>query len=144
MLINVLRRISELPPRSARQSGMSLLEVVVTLFLVGILLMLMTQSGVRMFERWQSASTERDIRNQLNALPMQAFVARESQTFETAVQRYVELPVGWRVQAVEGLKYLPSGVCNGGQVSITSPRGQSWDYMVEPPRCDLRTTQDAR
>lgn len=137
----IRRVISPLSSGLSRQSGMSLLEVAVTLFLVSVLLMLITQSGVRMLERWQSAATERDIRNQLNALPVQAFVAREIQSFEIAVERHIDLPEGWRVQAPVGLSYLPSGVCNGGQISIISPQGKSWDYLVEPPRCDLRLMQ---
>lgn len=118
---------------------MSLLEVSVALFLVGIILMLMTQSGVRMFERWQVASTERDIRNQVNALPTRAFIERQVQPFATAVDRSVALPEGWRISASPGLTYLPSGVCSGGQVSITSPNGREWIYLVEPPSCHLQS-----
>ena len=115
--------------------GFSLLEMTIALFLMGLLLTLVAQSGVSMFERWNLTLTERRIRNQISVLSVQAFASRQAFTLDEAISGPIQVPNGWLVLSLEPVKYAESGVCSGGEIEIHSPKGRTWRYSLEPPYC---------
>ncbi|WOR15364.1 prepilin-type N-terminal cleavage/methylation domain-containing protein [Hyphomonas sp. FCG-A18] len=124
-------------PQTGRSAGFSLLEVTVALFLLGLMLTLVAQSGVRMVERWQMSSTERDIRNQINSLPLQAYASRQNLIIGADNQELLDLETDWQVSVGEPILFSQTGMCSSGELVIGAPRGRTWTYTISPPDCRL-------
>ena len=117
------------------ESGFSLLEMTVALFLGAMLLTLVAESGVTMLDRWQLSLAERNIRNQVSALPLKAHASRRAFTLDDAIGADVILPEGWTISAEDEIFYADTGICSGGVVEIRSPNDRVWSYTMEPPFC---------
>lgn len=119
-------------------AGFSLLEMTVALFLMGLLLTLVAQSGVSMFERWNLKLTERGIRNQISALPLQAHASRQSFSLDDALSGPVTVPTGWSVNTESPILYSDTGICSGGTLLIKAPNDREWVYRLSPPDCRVK------
>ena len=120
---------------SGADSGFSLLEMTVALFLGAMLLTLVAESGVTMLDRWQLSLAERNIRNQVSALPLKAHASRRAFTFDEAIGSDIILPEGWTISAEDEIFYADTGICSGGVVEIRSPNDRVWRYSMEAPFC---------
>lgn len=120
-------------------AGFSLLEMTVALFLGALLLTLVAESGVSMLDRWQLSIAERNLRNQISALPLKAHASRRAFTLDQAIGSDVILPEGWAILADDEIFYADSGICSGGAVEIRSPQDRVWRYRLEAPFCRARS-----
>jgi len=127
-------RMKPSPTRLA-EAGFSLLEMTVALFLGALLLTLVAESGVSMLDRWQLSIAERNLRNQISALPLKAHASRRSFTLDEALGSDVTLPAGWTIVADDEIFYADSGICSGGVIEIRSPQDRVWRYTLEAPFC---------
>ncbi len=121
-----------------KEAGFSLFEVTIALFLAALLLTLVAQSGVRMFDRWNTSITERDIRNQISALPAHAHAYRQTFTLTDALTEKISVPNDWQVTPIDQIIFAESGICSGGDIEIHSPKGRTWSYKLTAPHCIVR------
>lgn len=126
------------PPNRLAEAGFSILEMTVALFLGALLLTLVAESGVSMLDRWQLSIAERNVRNQISALPLKAHASRRSFTLDEAVGSDITLPPGWTLIADDEIFYADSGICSGGAIEIRSPQDRVWRYTLEAPFCRAR------
>ncbi|MBO3274598.1 prepilin-type N-terminal cleavage/methylation domain-containing protein [Pseudomonas schmalbachii] len=113
--------ISVTCPGSERQSGFTLLELVVVLALVAALGAIVLPSLLKMQEAWRRHVDLQDIASQLRSLGYRTRL----QARETIIGAdgalpadMLSLPAGWTLSARQPLVYLANGACLGGEVSL--------------------------
>ena len=116
-------------------TGFSLLEVIVALALVSVLLTLTVQSGAQMLDRWNFRLTERQIMNDVNALPYWAFNTQTSFRLSQAEALKRTMPDGWSIREVTPIWYSRTGICSGGEFEIEAPNGYVGKHSVAGPEC---------
>lgn len=118
-----------------RQAGFSLMEIMVALFLVGLLLTLAAQSSVGIYQRWQQSIEMRQIKSELTNLRNRAFIERRNIDLEQELVASVELPDGWSLRIERDPLFNQFGQCRPGEVWGIAPNGREYPMIVEPPGC---------
>lgn len=125
--------------------GYTLIEIVLVLFIVGLLSGLAVPRLTTIYDNLQVAFTRDEIFAQLSHLSYQAFHQARDLTLTTyPLQKQentqdslpLELPVGWQIQAKEPILFHANGVCTGGTVYLYY---QNLEFRVQltPPFCQL-------
>ncbi|MOA22101.1 hypothetical protein D3C78_1426400 [compost metagenome] len=124
-------------PGSERQSGFTLLELVVVLALVAALGAIVLPSLMKMQEAWRRRLDIQDIAGQLRSLGYRTRLqARETVIGAGGVSPadMLSLPVGWILSAQQPLVYRANGACLGGEVSVQH-EGVVKVLRLEAPLC---------
>jgi len=111
------------------------MEVMIGLFLIGVILTLTAQSAVATFERWQQSIEVRKIRNQIDHLPVRAFSHMREFDLSQEISDTVETPEGWVVLTTKDTRYSVSGFCGQGAVTVETPTGRIYEFAISPPGC---------
>lgn len=119
----------------SRNLGFSLMEVMVALFLVGLILTLAAQSSVGIYQRWQQSIEMRQIKSELTNIRNRAFVEQRDIVLEQELAATVELPEGWSVRIMTDPLYNRFGQCRVGEVWGIAPSGREYPLIIEPPKC---------
>ena len=122
-------------PPIVRNLGFSLMEIMVALFLVGLILSLAAQSSMGIYERWQQSIEMRQIKSELTNIRNRAFVERRDILLEQEFAATVELPDGWSVRVITDPLYNRFGQCRPGEVWGVAPTGREYPLIIEPPKC---------
>lgn len=122
---------------SSRDAGYTLLEVIVALGLLGLTLTLVAANGVQMLERWRENLAFREIQRQVRQLRFDAFYERRTIAWNLEDAAPLPLPTGWNAKSLGELRFLPSGVCVGGNFQIVAPSGRTQVFRLVPPNCDV-------
>ena len=122
-------------PSLPRNLGFSLMEIMVALFLVGLILTLAAQSSVGIYQRWQQSIQLRQIKSELTNIRNRAFVERRDILLEDEFATAVELPEGWSVRVVTDPLFNRFGQCLPGEVWGVAPSGREYPLIIEPPKC---------
>jgi prepilin-type N-terminal cleavage/methylation domain-containing protein len=121
--------------RYARQSGLSLLEIIVAMALLSIVMTLSVQSGAEMLERWQYRAMVKDVRNQIAGLPLKASLERRPVELASLPGRDIGLPEGWTIEEQAPLVFSRSGLCSAAEFALIDPSGRRHTFTVNPPDC---------
>ncbi len=116
-------------------AGFSLMEVMVALFLIGLVLTLAAQSSVSTFERWQESIDAKNIRNQISRIPVKAHASMRELNLSEQIENSVIIPDRWVVQAIKDTDYSRAGYCGEGSFYIRTPKGRTRSYEIYPPTC---------
>jgi len=120
------------------QKGFTLLELLVVLVIVG---MTASFAGPNLWRAYVKASERSSIRSFAGALidlRQQAFHQGRSVQLPalsaTAARsgEFPALPDGWVLEHATALRFLPSGVTNGGSFDLRSPVGNRWKLRLAP------------
>jgi len=117
------------------QKGFTLLELLVVLVIVG---MAASFSGPQLWQSYAKAS-ERSVlqtfADDLEKIRVEAFhqqrsivLAVEGSTNQIAMP---DLPEGWRIEKSSPLRFLPTGVTNGGTLYFLSPDSHRWKLKLQ-------------
>lgn len=124
--------------------GYTLLEMLVVLLMLGLVSGLAVPRLAGLYDRMLFNLERDDVIDQISRLSFLAY--REGRAFEllewpeknsnarNALPREFSLPDGWRVSAKSPVRFLPSGVCSGGEVTISRAE-EAQQLFLQPPRC---------
>ena len=118
-----------------KNHGFSLMEIMVALFLVGLILTLAAQSSVGIYQRWQQSIEMRQIKSELTNIRNRAFVEQRNINLEQEIAATVELPDGWAVRVITDPMFNRFGQCSVGEVRGVAPSGREYPLIIQPPTC---------
>ena len=114
----------EAMPSWLKQSGFTLLELMVVLFLLSLLTGMTLPYLVKVHERVQFAYEREEVLLQLSRLSYLAFQQYRDFTLtkypdqENTDLPALDLPKGWRITTEIPIRFFANGVCQGGHVDI--------------------------
>jgi len=127
---------------AGRRAGFTLLELLVVLALMGLVAAVATPRLTQLWASVERANERAEVLAQVRALGHRAM--RQGRGFVLGSQAAQEgdagagpplaLPEGWRVRSEPGVRYLASGVCLGGEVTLHHGDWQR-TLVLEAPRC---------
>jgi len=120
------------------QKGFTLLELLVVLVIIGLAASFSGPELWRTYMKADERSTVRAFADAIGALRTEAFhqgrpiVLAAVNEGAAAGQRMPNLPAGWTLESSSSLRFLPSGVTNGGMVYLSSPDSRRWLLKLRP------------
>ena len=120
-----------------KQQGFTLLEIIIVLFLVGLVSAIALPNLVKLYES-ASARIEQDkVRDFINGLPFHTYQKGTSIVLtNTAVQEELTPPEGWQIIS-GGVTYQANGVCLGGDITLLHFGREYSKESLESPFCKL-------
>ncbi|MEM8770375.1 MAG: type II secretion system protein [Pseudomonadota bacterium] len=127
---------------SVRQKGMSLLEILVTLAIAGILIAVTAPALTQYLNSLEFSGKADAIGRDIARMRMKAMLEGRVIYFPQINERdepvYGELseslPEGWSISG-EPILFLKSGACTGGVLELETPNGRSSRFVFEAPLC---------
>ncbi|PHR62624.1 MAG: hypothetical protein COA47_02615 [Robiginitomaculum sp.] len=130
-----------------RRSGLSLLEMLVVLAIMGMMVSLI---GARLVTSVESTRFSRTADAAIAGIKIMrveamlggiAYQIREiepnsssGQRFNVQIRRF-DLPDGWQ-HLGDVIEISETGFCSGGRVTLKGPSGRLATYQLDPPRCE--------
>ena len=120
------------------QKGFTLLELLVVLVIVGMTASFSGPDLWRAYVKADEHSTVQTFSDAIGVLRVEAFhqgraiVLAAVHEGAAAGKRMPDLPVGWRLERSSSLRFLPSGVTNGGMMYLSSPDAHQWQLTLAP------------
>lgn len=128
------RRLIARPQMSA-QRGLTLLELLIVLLLIGLLTALVAPRAGAQLEAARHRALQRQLRAVVEELPLRAFESgHELRVSSADLQAMLgeDWPAEYRVAIGKELRYGPTGLASGGEVRVLRS-DQGWmSWYVEP------------
>jgi len=134
-------------PEALKDSGFSLLEILIVLAIMGVMLSI---AGTRMMSSIESARFARTVDAaiaNIRLIRADAMLKAETRIILTSniskseqprnQWRSLSVPEGWTVIG-SPLHIAANGICLGGEVRIISSDGRFADYEILAPKCETR------
>ncbi len=132
---------------SDRRSGLSLLEMLVVLAILGMMVSLIGARLVTSVESTRFSRTADAAIAGIKIMRVEAMLAgmayqiREIDANPSTEQRFnlqtrrFDLPDGWQ-HLGDVIRISETGFCSGGRVTLKGPSGRLATYQLDPPRCE--------
>jgi prepilin-type N-terminal cleavage/methylation domain-containing protein len=117
------------------ESGMSLVEMLVSLVVLSLVLTITVQSGVQLLTQWQVRDAEREIIRSIEAYRREALVNRRAVRVSLNDINLPDAAKDWQIELSGPLLFSKSGLCNTSYLAITAPGRPVSEYIVTPPSC---------
>lgn len=125
------------------KGGFTLLEMLVVLVILASVAGIATPRLSSLYDSSRAAAERDDVLDQIRGLAHQAWSKGETITFSGWPNgegaEYLALPEGWQVAPAQPLKFLPSGVCLGGELALTRAE-RFYQYRLRAPYCEVTET----
>jgi prepilin-type N-terminal cleavage/methylation domain-containing protein len=125
-------------------AGFSLIEVMVTLAIISIVVSVSTVALSNSLQGARFAAQSKAAVNEMRNFRARALLAGQSAVIITDTSAdpsafiqniwRLPLPEDWRVEG-EAIDISASGMCLGGDLTITGPHGRRVEYRFSPPQC---------
>lgn len=121
-------------PRIKPQAGFTLVELLITLVILGLASSLVGPALFSWLDSREAASRRTTLENSLAMLPLEVQRKGEAVTIENAVDLGIDDIRGITIN--EPVRILSNGYCQGGRVTLTLSARQ-YQYQVLPPFCEV-------
>ena len=132
--------LSKAASRSSSAAGFTLLELLIVLVIVGAVSAMAMPNLLRLQASWTRQVALEDILLQVRKLGAVARAGQaELQITEAGVLPAEALvpPEGWRLYAPQTIRWLDSGVCLGGELTVANAELER-RFVLQPPLCQAR------
>ncbi|ENY72796.1 type II secretion system protein [Aeromonas diversa CDC 2478-85] len=114
------------------QRGFTLLELLVVLVLVGMITGMVGPRFIDLAERLRHRNEWQTLQQRINGLPMEVQLTGQPMVLQALP---LTLPAGWQLKTERPVRYLPNGVCLGGQLQLLQDDEVKRRIALTPPYC---------
>ena len=114
------------------QRGFTLLELLVVLVLVGMIAGMVGPRFIDLAERLRHRNEWQTLQQRINGLPMELQLTGRPMALQALP---LTLPAGWQLKTERPVRYLPNGVCLGGQLQLLQGDEVKRRIALTPPYC---------
>ncbi|MEA9432546.1 prepilin-type N-terminal cleavage/methylation domain-containing protein [Aeromonas caviae] len=114
------------------QRGFTLLELLVVLVLVGMITGMVGPRFIDLAERLRHRNEWQTLQQRINGLPMEVQLTGRPMALQ---ELPLTLPAGWQLKTERPVRYLPNGVCLGGQLQLLQGDEVKRRIALTPPYC---------
>ena len=114
------------------QRGFTLLELLVVLVLVGMIAGMVGPRFIDLAERLRHRNEWQTLQQRINGLPMEVQLTGRPMALQELPWM---LPAGWQLKTERPVRYLPNGVCLGGQLQLLQGDEVKRRIALTPPYC---------
>ncbi len=114
------------------QRGFTLLELLVVLVLVGMIAGMVGPRFIDLAERLRHRNEWQTLQQRINGLPMEVQLTGRPMALQALP---LTLPAGWQLKTERPVRYLPNGVCLGGQLQLLQGDEVKRRIALTPPYC---------
>ena len=114
------------------QRGFTLLELLVVLVLVGMIAGMVGPRFIDLAERLRHRNEWQILQQRINGFPMEVQLTGHPMTLH---EMPLTLPAGWQLKTERPVRYLPNGVCLGGQLQLLQGDEVKRRIALTPPYC---------
>ncbi|MBL0532993.1 prepilin-type N-terminal cleavage/methylation domain-containing protein [Aeromonas dhakensis] len=114
------------------QRGFTLLELLVVLVLVGMITGMVGPRFIDLAERLRHRNEWQTLQQRINGLPMEVQLTGQPMALQALP---LTLPAGWQLKTERPVRYLPNGVCLGGQLQLLQDDEVKRRIALTPPYC---------
>ena len=117
-------------------TGFTLIEILVVLVIIGLTAGVVLPKLFAIAQRFELASQRDDLLTEIGNLGYKAYTTgRPLSLGGPDAMQPVAIPSGWRVEALQPIRYNFNGVCSGGTVTLVRPDGVREDIKLSAPSC---------
>ena len=114
------------------QRGFTLLELLVVLVLVGMIARMVGSRFIDLAVRMRLRIVWQTLQQRINGLPMEVQLTGRPMALQELPWM---LPAGWQLKTERPVRYLPNGVCLGGQLQLLQGDEVERRIALTPPYC---------
>lgn len=118
--------------RNRSRNGFSLIELMVVLALMGIMSGIAAPNFWKLFTKTLEQQDLNKFTDQLEKLRLEAWkTGRGIQLPKEGGKKWPPLPTGWQTEKLPTLRFLATGITNGGQILLSSAANNRWQIDIQ-------------
>jgi len=124
------------------QYGFTLLEVLVVLAIVSLVIAVAGAPTIKFYESARLKVVSQRIAEDIATLRFEAAILQQTLVFpddfiarsQRGGPNNQEIPPGWKLEG-DQIVFLPTGICLGGEITITDAAARSVKFLLPSPYC---------
>ena len=92
-------------------------------------------------ERYEFAAQRQTLLTEIGSLGYRAYSSGQPieltslPASSAAINKFITIPPGWRIETIPPIRYSFNGICSGGKITLLGPNDFQEEMLLAPPTC---------